>query len=108
MLKAALPIGTTETDKIALAAELRDTKKEDAVAELFFYNIDVHSNKAYVESMPYADFTVELYLQIDTEGYSDTLTVTPSEGYYAVPNTVVVPEDESAIVYIYKYEGLSM
>lgn len=91
-------------------AQLRDKTKPKAVAELFLHNRDVHTFKQEATVLTHRGLSVEIFIEIDTnrETLADTLTVTPPEGYIAVPSVTEVDDSQDMIVYIYLQEGVGM
>jgi len=89
--------------------ELRETKEPGAVAELVFNNEEIHNFSSEEFELTFKDLTVKIVLDINLdEGTADGVTLTPEEGYIAVPDYRLVEEATTAIFYIYPLEGVGM
>lgn len=75
---------------------------EGCVAKVYFKNYNLHN--ATAENIWDLDlYTSKVRIELDVDPYSaDTLYVKPDEPYFAWPEYVVVPEDETDYVCIYK------
>jgi hypothetical protein len=110
LLWAALFSAAYGADTYAWNAETRVTiqpsSKPGAVAEVVFLNTGIHLLNTYSFQIDLEGLAVSVTVEINTEGAADTMTVTPPEGYIAVPESVTVPEDGAGQIIIYE-GGLS-
>jgi len=75
---------------------------EGCVAKVHFKNWELHSNFADNQwDLDLYDTIIHVELEVDIHG-PDTMMVFPPEGYFAWPEFVVVPEDQSDFICIYK------
>lgn len=86
--------------------ELHAPTVPGAVATVTFLNDVVHSTDERFD-LTWNDLQVTFLFdwQYD-DTHDERLTVLPPEGYVAVPSEVIVPEGDTAVVHIYKWEGM--
>ena len=78
----------------------------DAFATVTFRNANVHSQDETF-SLTYEGIRVMFQFDWQNMGTQDErLTVEPPPGYVAIPYEIVVPENETGVVHIYKWEGM--
>jgi hypothetical protein len=87
--------------------EIRPTAQPGAVAEVFFDNSITHEGD---ETFQIERNGIRVTGRIDwnVEEGAERLTITPPEGYYAYPETVVVHEYWTDTIYIYSLEAEMM
>ena len=90
-------------------AQIRPTDAKGAVAEIFYHNENVN------DATHNGDYTIDLDgLEVgirfhwDARGAEDRITVTPPDGYIAVPDTLTLPEGEDGIILIYPVSALGV
>lgn len=87
---------------------LQPTKAPGAVAEVEFQNDPVHTDAQESHALSLGGFTVQADMILGRGQIPDRMTITPPEGYIAVPPSVDVPEGESRVITIYSQAGLGM
>jgi hypothetical protein len=92
------PYGSTVT--------LRPTVEPGAVAELFFDNTGADDGGRIRHVFDLGGHRVEAELGLPE--YPDTISVTPADGYIAVPDVLTIPDGQTGVVLIYKTEGVGM
>jgi hypothetical protein len=92
------PYGSTVT--------LRPTVEPGAVAELFFDNTGADDGGRIRHVFDLGGHRVEAELGLPE--YPDTISVTPADGYIAVPDVLTIPDGTTGVVLIYKTEGVGM
>ena len=82
---------------------IQPTAQPGAVAEVVFLNPEVHGQFAYAFPLTLDGITVSVAMEINAQGgAADRMTVTPPEGYIAVPDSVLVPENGAGVIYVYE------
>jgi len=82
---------------------IQPTAQPGAVAEVVFLNTEVHGQFAYAFPLTLDGLTVSIAMEINAQGgAADRMTVTPPEGYIAVPDSVLVDENGAGAVVIYE------
>ena len=88
--------------------QIGPTDKPGAVAEVEFYNAEVHTDAVETFTLTFRGLPVDVEAVVGRGMTPDDMTVTPPEGFIAVPPWVSVPEGESRTVTIYTHEGAGM
>lgn len=88
--------------------QIGPTDKPGAVAEVEFYNAEVHTDAVDAFTLTFRGLPVEVEAIVGRGLTPDDMTVTPPDGYIAVPPFVSVPENESRVIVIYTHEGAGM
>ena len=88
--------------------ELRPSKAPGAVAEVEFANEPVHTDSNETRTLSLGGFSVQADMILGRGLTPDRMTITPPEGYIAVPQWVDVPEGASRVITIYSAEGVGM
>jgi hypothetical protein len=82
---------------------IQPTAQPGAVAEIVFLNTEIHGQFAYAFDLTLDGLTVSVAMEINAQGgAADRMTVTPPEGYIAVPESVLVPENGAGVVHIFE------
>lgn len=88
--------------------ELRPSQAPGAVAEVEFANEPVHTDAEQSLTLSLGGFSVQADMILGRGLTPDRMTITPPEGYIAVPQWVDVPEGASRVITIYSAEGVGM
>jgi hypothetical protein len=88
------------------SVQLRPSKAPGAIAEVEFANELVHANQAETFQLSLGGFAITVDMQHGPGAAPDLMTVTPPEGYIAVPPSVLVPEGASRVITIYTSAGV--
>lgn len=89
-------------DGLPSVLSLSPPSRPGSVAEVLFLNQDVHNFPSATVTLTRDTLTVSVTLEINRLGNSpDTITVTPPDGFIAIPQTLTVPEGETATIVIY-------
>lgn len=82
---------------------IQPTSKPGAWAEVVFLNSEIHTAFGYTFDLTLDGLTVSIAMEINAQGgAADRMTVTPPEGYVAVPDSVLVPENGAGVVHIFE------
>lgn len=84
---------------------LQETQAPGAVAEVEFKNAPVHSDVVEFFDLTRNGLTVSIEATLGRGMTPDDMTVTPPDGYIAVPSQISVPEGETMVITIYSAEG---
>jgi hypothetical protein len=84
---------------------LRPSEAPGAVAEVTFANAEVFIANTERFDLSLGGFAVGVVINNLAGKQPDTMTVTPPEGYIAVPPSVTVAEGETRVITIYSSEG---
>lgn len=83
--------------------KIQPTAQPGAVAEVVFPNTEIHGQFAYAFDLTLDGLTVTIVMEINAQGgAADRMTVTPPEGYIAVPDSVLVDENGAGAIVIYE------
>jgi hypothetical protein len=82
---------------------IQPTAQPGAVAEVVFLNQEIHTAFGYTFDLTLDGLTVTVVMEINAAGgAADRMTVTPPEGYIAVPDSVLVDENGAGVIHIYE------
>ena len=84
---------------------LQPTTAPGAVAEVVFVNKTVHADQAVTFVLDLNGLAVTVDALVGRGLTPDRMTVTPPDGFYAVPPEIDVPEDKSGVVLIFPWVG---
>jgi len=84
---------------------LRPSEAPGAIAEIAFANKLAAGFLKEAFDLSLGGFPVAVRMDHGPGDKPDTMTVTPPEGYIAVPPSVTVPEGETRVITIYSGEG---
>lgn len=84
---------------------LQPTQAPGAVAEIVFDNKTVHTDENVTFALTLDGLTVEVYAQVGRGLTPDRMTVTPPDGFIAVPPELDVREDDVGVILLYRYLG---
>lgn len=85
---------------------IQPTDEPGAVAEVEFANKTVHSDEDVSFVLSLDGLEVVIDASVGRGLAPDRMTVTPPEGYMAVPPEIDVPEDEIGVVLIIPWVGM--
>lgn len=84
---------------------IQPTEAPGAVAEVVFDNKTVHVDEDVVFALTLDGLTVEVYAQVGRGLTPDRMTITPPDGFIAVPSELDVAEDQVGTILLYRYLG---
>jgi hypothetical protein len=84
---------------------LRPTTAPGAVAELLFDNTGADGGGRLRHVFELGGHRIEAELGLPDP---DTISVTPADGYIAVPDVLTIPDGETGVVLIYRIEAVGM
>lgn len=90
-------------------AQIRPTDAKGAVAEIFYHNEDVNNSAHDGDySVDLGGFEVGIRFKWDARGGDDRITITPPDGYIAVPDTLTLPEGAEGLILIFPISALGV
>lgn len=90
----------------ASTVTLQSTDAPGAVAEVVFVNKTVHADELVTFTLDLDGLAVEVTALVGRGLTPDRMTVTPPEGYIAVPPDLDVAEDQDGVILIYLWNGM--
>jgi hypothetical protein len=84
---------------------LQPTQAPGAVAEVRFVNKTVHMDEVVTFTLDLDGLAVVVVAQVGRGMTPDRMTVTPPDGFIAVPDVIDVAEDQAGVVLILPYIG---
>ena len=90
---------------LASTITLEPTDAPGAVAQVTFDNKTVHADQDVTFPLTLDGLTVEVYAQVGRGLTPDTFTVTPPPGYFAVPESLDVAEDDVGVILLVPFLG---
>jgi len=84
---------------------IQPTQAPGAVAEVVFDNKTVHTDENVTFALTLDGLTVEVYAQVGRGLTPDRMTVTPPDGFVAVPPELDVAEDDVGVILILPWLG---
>ena len=97
--------GTTASGHEPSHVTIHEPTAPGAVASVTFHNTEVHmKDETFIIEWNGIAVTVHFDWQADDTA-SERITVDPPAGYAAVPRQVTVPEDGTATIHIFKWQG---
>jgi len=98
--------GTAVSGHIPSTIELHDPRAPNAVASLTFHNTEVHALDEAL-TLTWHGITLQIGVEFQGGDYgAEVLTIIAPPGYVAVPPELTVPEKETRVSHIYKFEGM--
>ena len=85
---------------------IQPTDQPGAVAEVVFANTGIHPLGREEFDLTLGDVTVTVVYEMNVSGADDKYTVIPPAGFIAYPESLIVPEDGTGVIYVME-EGLS-
>jgi hypothetical protein len=85
---------------------LQPTDAPGAVAEVRFVNKTVHMDETVTFTLDLDGLAVMVEAQVGQGMTPDRMTVTPPDGFIAVPPQIDVAEDQAGVVLIYQWNGM--
>jgi hypothetical protein len=85
---------------------LQPTDAPGAVAEVRFVNKTVHMDETVLFTLDLDGLVVTIEAQVGQGMTPDRMTVTPPDGFIAVPPQIDVAEDQAGVVLIYQWNGM--
>jgi hypothetical protein len=89
----------------ASTIRLQPTQAPGAVAEVEFVNKTVHTDQDVTFTLDMDGLSVEVFAQVGRGLTPDRMTITPPDGYLAIPEVLDVPEDETGVILIVPFLG---
>ena len=110
-LVAASPAAAQDTvywGGVSSHIRLQTTQSPGAVAEVEFFNAEVHTDSDETHNLSLGGLTVRANMVLGRGDTPDRMTIVPPEGLIAVPPFVDVPEGEVRRIYLYPADGVAM
>ena len=85
---------------------LQPTEAPGAVAEVEFVNRTVHADEDVTFALELDGLQVEVFASVGRGLSPDHMTITPPEGFIAVPSEISVEEAGVGVVLIYEWTGM--
>jgi hypothetical protein len=84
---------------------IRPTTAPGAVAEVIFADRTVHSDDDLTFSLTLDGLTVDVHALVGRGLTPDRVTITPPDGFIAVPPELDVAEEKDGVILLYRYLG---
>jgi hypothetical protein len=96
---------TWQGDPMGSSVTLRPSTAPGAAAELFFDNRGADGGGRIIHMFTLGGHHIEAELGMSDP---DTISVTPADGYIAVPDVLTIPDGQTGVVLLYRAEGVWM